>query len=163
MRITLCGISESSSKKRNGVTAMEMMRDRVITGTGYCYNTLMMATGIPSYLIIVHVKAEIREMKQSHAHHVQHGVNMSELLVNLMVILLENFTVDGVAPVNMADVTHGGSYSCVAQDSIAETSEQVDNSTMQSDFQTFYFGVLSSNTFLRKFAFQAPIKTLYGI
>ena len=132
----------------------------------HCDNPLMMATGIPSHLAIAHelgeLKTELRELKESHAHDVQHGVQtlksiMSELPLKLKETLLENFTVDGVAPVNMADMERlvatnneiimlrleeavAALSRSVAQDASAENFQLEENSTMQSDFQTFYWG-----------------------
>lgn len=101
------------TKIYQGVTIVDTMKGRVLTGTGCCASSTMVATGIPSHLAIAHelseLKQELTKLKESHERDMKASVDtmvskMDMLPDRLRECLIQHFIVDGVAPVNVADI-----------------------------------------------------------
>jgi hypothetical protein len=86
------------------------LQKNVLLGINQCLDTNMVATGIPDHLAIAHevqeLKKNITRFEEITLPSMQKFVieKVDEVPENVKNILLENFSIEGVVPVNMADI-----------------------------------------------------------
>ena len=109
-RIFTTSITVAGTRYAN---AIELFRNKMITGTMSCRQTDMIATGIPDHILtscrLATLEAQVGACKaelaaQFDARCDKMEQDMALLPEKIRQTLLENFTIDGVAPINMADI-----------------------------------------------------------
>jgi hypothetical protein len=171
--------------KIGGVTIVEYFKSRVLCGIYDCSDTKMQATGIPRDIIIAHQVASLEEKLKAFeetvdAKYTNHFTDIKNLIADVPLkvkdTLLENFTIDGVAPLSMSDVKRvisealaNGFEQFKSTIDARPNSEQAsfgndDRTQTQNSFQTFAWGGQMGRYVREDFRFPScDCKTLWNI
>jgi len=91
-------------------TIFQLFRDRILLGKNYCEDTKLQATGIPDHLSIAHEVKNlvdcVRRFEDEALPELKNAIisKIEEVPENVKSIIMENFTIEGVVPVNMSDI-----------------------------------------------------------
>ena len=112
--------TKTVTTKKSGVTyrnVYEALKGHVICGRDRCPDTGMQATGIPTHILIANQVSDLRDTVENKFSELSSTVTSLAESMNrrmdalecampneLFKMLMEHFKVDGVAPVNMADI-----------------------------------------------------------
>ena len=112
--------TKTVTTKKSGVTyrnVYEALKGHVICGRDRCPDTGMQATGIPTHILIANQVSDLRDIVENKFSELSSTVTSLAESMNrrmdalecampneLFKMLMEHFKVDGVAPVNMADI-----------------------------------------------------------
>lgn len=92
------------------INIMNYFANRVLLGRNYCNKTCLQATGIPDNLAIAHQVQQlvgiIQKLEEETLPSFKDDIieKIHEIPTNVKDLMLENFTIDGVVPINISDI-----------------------------------------------------------